>query len=101
MNFAVGKRFFGSNEPQNDAERLGYRNKRITNAVIDQMQTMPQMTPKFLQPYKSLLAEKMEKLIEARFHTKGRIHFNAGGAQAAENAVKIVRNLKHLSQSPF
>ena len=37
---------------------FGYRNKRITNAVIDQMNTMPQLTPKFLQPYKSLLSEK-------------------------------------------
>ena len=74
------------------AANFGYRNQRITNAVIDQMNTMPQLTPKFLQPYKSLLSEKMEKMIEARFHEKGRMHFNVGGAQANEDAIKVVRN---------
>ncbi|MBR1617048.1 aminotransferase class III-fold pyridoxal phosphate-dependent enzyme, partial [bacterium] len=52
---------------------FGYKNKRITDAVIDQMNTLPQMTPKFIQPYKSLLAEKMSKMIEERFHEKGRM----------------------------
>ena len=74
------------------AANFGYRNKRITDAVIDQMNIMPQLTPKFLQPYKSLLSEKMEKMIEARFHEKGRMHFNVGGAQANEDAIKVVRN---------
>ena len=71
---------------------FGYKNRRITEAVVDQMNTLPQLTPKFIQPYKSLLSEKMEKLIEQRFHTKGRMHFNVGGAQATEDAIKIVRN---------
>ena len=71
---------------------FGYKNKRITDAVISQMNTLPQMTPKFLQQYKSLLAQKMSLLIQRRFHEKGRMHFNVGGAQATEDAVKIVRN---------
>ena len=71
---------------------FGYKNKRITDAVIDQMNTMPQLTPKFLQPYKALLSEKMAKMIEQRFGEKGRMHFNVGGAQATEDAIKIVRN---------
>ena len=74
---------------------FGYKNQRITNAVIDQMNTMPQLTPKFIQPYKSLLSEKMSKMIEARFHEKGRMHFNVGGAQANEDAIKVVRNYTH------
>ena len=37
-------------------------------------------------------SEKMEKMIEARFHEKGRMHFNVGGAQANEDAIKVVRN---------
>ena len=36
------------------AANFGYRNKRVTNAVIDQMNTMPQLTPKFLHQYKSI-----------------------------------------------
>ena len=71
---------------------FGYKNKRITDAVIDQMNKMPQLTPKFLQPYKALLSEKMSKMIEKRFGEKGRMHFNVGGAQATEDAIKIVRN---------
>jgi len=71
---------------------FGYKNQRITNAVIDQMNTLPQLTPKFIQPYKSLLSEKMAKMIEKRFHEKGRMHFNVGGAQATEDAIKVVRN---------
>ena len=74
---------------------FGYKNKRITDAVVDQMSTLPQLTPKFIQPYKSLLSEKMSKMIEARFHEKGRMHFNVGGAQATEDAIKIVRNYTH------
>ncbi len=71
---------------------FGYKNKRITEAVIDQMNTLPQLTPKFLQQYKSLLSKKMANLIEDRFGEKGRMHFNVGGAQATEDAIKIVRN---------
>lgn len=74
---------------------FGYKNQRITNAVINQMQTLPQLTPKFIQPYKSLLSEKMAKMIEKRFHEKGRMHFNVGGAQATEDAIKLVRNYTH------
>ena len=33
---------------------FGYKNQRVTDAVIDQMNTLPQLTPKFIQPYKSL-----------------------------------------------
>ena len=74
---------------------FGYKNKRITDAVIDQMNTLPQLTPKFIQPYKSLLSAKMAKMIEDRFHEKGRMHFNVGGAQANEDAIKVVRNYTH------
>lgn len=71
---------------------FGYKNKRIINSVIEQMNTLPQLTPKFLHKYKSLLSKKMADLIETRFKQKGRIHFNVGGAQATEDAIKIVRN---------
>lgn len=71
---------------------FGYKNQRITNSVIEQMNTLPQMTPKFLHQYKSLLAKKMVDLITQRFKEKGRVHFNVGGAQATEDAIKIVRN---------
>ena len=71
---------------------FGYKNRRITEAVINQMNTLPQLTPKFLQQYKATLSKKMADLIEQRFNEKGRMHFNVGGAQATEDAIKIVRN---------
>ncbi len=71
---------------------FGYKNRRITEAVINQLNTLPQLTPKFLHQYKALLSEKMSKIIEKRFHEKGRMHYNVGGAQVNEDAIKIVRN---------
>jgi len=71
---------------------FGYKNKRIINAVINQLQTMPQITPKYLYDYKVLLAEKIALANEKRFSEKGRVHFNVGGSQATEDAIKISRN---------
>lgn len=71
---------------------FGYKNKRITNAVINQIQTLPQIAPKYLYDYKVLLAEKISKANELRFKEKGRVHFNVGGAQAIEDAIKLARN---------
>jgi len=71
---------------------LGYKNKRVADAVIDQINTMPQIAPKFLYDYKVLLSEKIAKANEKRFNEKGRVHFNVGGAQAMEDAIKLIRN---------
>lgn len=71
---------------------FGYKNKRITNAVINQIQTLPQIAPKYLYDYKVLLAEKISQANELRFKEKGRVHFNVGGAQATEDAIKLARN---------
>lgn len=71
---------------------LGYKNKRVSEAVIDQINTMPQIASRFLYDYKVLLSEKIVKANEKRFGEKGRTHFNVGGAQAIEDALKLVRN---------
>jgi len=71
---------------------LGYKNKRVSDAVIDQINTMPQIASRFLYDYKVLLAEKIAKSNEDRFGMKGRVHFNVGGAQAIEDSLKLVRN---------
>lgn len=74
---------------------FGYKNKQITNAVIEQIQTLPQITPKYLYDYKVLLAQKIANANEKRFCEKGRVHFNVGGAQATEDALKLSRNYTH------
>ncbi len=74
---------------------FGYKNKRIMNAVLDQMQTLPQIAPKFIHKYKPMLAKKIADANYKRFGEKGRVHFNVGGAQATEDAIKLVRNYTH------
>lgn len=71
---------------------LGYKNKRVADAVINQIHTMPQIAPKFIYDYKVLLARKIALANKKRFGEDGRVHFNVGGAQATEDALKVVRN---------
>ena len=71
---------------------FGYKNKRISDAVIDQINKMPQICPRYLYDYKTLLAEKIAKASFDRFGEKGRVHFNVGGSQAVEDALKLIRN---------
>lgn len=73
------------------AANFGYKNQRIIDAVIDQMNTLPQITPKYVHKYKVLLSEKLCLACEERFNEKGRINFNVGGAQSVEDAIKLVR----------
>lgn len=71
---------------------LGYKNKRVRDAVVDQIDTLPQISSRFLYDYKALLSEKIAKAAIDRFGEKGRVHFNVGGSQATEDAIKLIRN---------
>ena len=71
---------------------LGYKNKRVADAVISQLDTMPQIASKFIYDYKVLLSQKIAEANLKRFHEKGRVHFNVGGAQANEDMLKLARN---------
>ena len=71
---------------------LGYKNKRITDAVLDQIQTMPQISSRFMYDYKALLAQKISKANYDRYGIKGRVQFNVGGAQVNEDMLKLIRN---------
>jgi len=73
------------------AANFGYKNQRIIDAVIEQMNTLPQITPKYVHKYKVLLSEKLCQACEKRFGEEGRVNFNVGGAQAVEDALKLVR----------
>jgi len=77
---------------------FGYKNERLNNALKDQLDTMPQLASQFINPNKSLLAEKLCRANIKRFNEKGRIHFNVGGAQAVDDTLKLVRNHTHKSQ---
>ena len=76
------------------AASFGYNNPRLREALRIQMDTLPQLACQYLHEEKVLLAEKICLANQERFREKGRIHFNVGGAQAIEDAIKLVRNAK-------
>lgn len=71
---------------------FGYRNERINNALVDQINTLPQLASQFLTDSKVLLSEKIAVANEKRFGYKGRVHYNVGGSQSVEDSLKLVRN---------
>ena len=63
-----------------------------------QIDTLPQLACQYLHEEKIRLAAKISQDIEKKFGVKGRVHFNVGGAQAIEDAIKVVRN--HTGKIP-
>lgn len=74
------------------AVNFGYSNKRLNDAAHRQLDTLPQVSSKFLHREKIELSARLAQGIEQTFGVKGRVHFNVGGAQAIEDAIKLVRN---------
>lgn len=74
------------------AANFGYKNKRLNDALKKQIDTLPQLACQYLHAEKIRLAEKIAVDIEKKFGVKGRVHFNVGGAQAIEDAIKVIRN---------
>ncbi len=75
---------------------LGYANPRVIDAVKRQLDTLPQLASQYLHREKIELAGRIVQETEKRFGVKGRVHFNVGGAQAIEDALKLVR--KHTGR---
>ena len=74
------------------AVNFGYRNRDIEDAHNRQMARLPQVASQYLHKEKILLASAIAQETEQRFGSKGRVHFNVGGAQAIEDSIKLVRN---------
>ena len=74
------------------AASLGYGNQRLETALTDQLHRLPQLASLYLHPEKVQLAAAIARLNESKFGLEGRVHFNVGGSQAVEDALKIVRN---------
>jgi 4-aminobutyrate aminotransferase / (S)-3-amino-2-methylpropionate transaminase / 5-aminovalerate transaminase len=87
----------GENTPYLDlqmwysAVNLGYANERVSNALKRQIDKLPQLACQYLHKEKVLLANLLAKGVKRNLGQKGRIHFNVGGAQAVEDALKLVR----------
>jgi 4-aminobutyrate aminotransferase-like enzyme len=79
------------------AVNLGYANQRVNDALKNQIDKLPQLACQYLHKEKVQLAEKLVSSIKRNLGEKGRVHFNVGGAQAVEDALKLVR--KHTGKS--
>ncbi len=73
------------------AVNLGYANAEVTAAMNAQAARLPQLACQYLHREKIELAEMICESVERGFGMKGRVHFNVGGAQAIEDALKLVR----------
>ena len=74
------------------AVNFWYKNKRLSDTLHKQIDTLPQLASQYLHKEKVELAEIICKYMEDKYGEKGRVHFNVGGAQAVEDSLKLVRN---------
>lgn len=76
------------------AVNFGYGNARLNNALKRQVDRLPQLASQYLHREKIELAAWIARRAEATWGEKGRVHFNVGGSQAVEDALKLVRNAR-------
>jgi 4-aminobutyrate aminotransferase / (S)-3-amino-2-methylpropionate transaminase / 5-aminovalerate transaminase len=73
------------------AVNLGYANPAVVAALQTQMSRLPQLACQYLHREKIELAQMICESVQRAFGMKGRVHFNVGGSQAIEDALKLVR----------
>ena len=73
------------------AVNLGYAHPAVNRAMREQLEKLPQLACQYLHREKIELAEAICESVERGFGMKGRVQFNVGGAQAIEDALKLVR----------
>src|SRR3989440_508868 len=73
------------------AVNLGYANRRVNDALKAQIDRLPQVASQYLHAGKVELAARIVESVESSFGESGRVHFNVGGSQAVEDALKLVR----------
>ena len=73
------------------AVNLGYANPAVTVSLQAQIARLPQLACQYLHREKIELAAMLCESVERTLGMKGRVHFNVGGSQAIEDALKLVR----------
>ena len=73
------------------AVNLGYANRHVSDALHAQIDRLPQLACQYLHREKIELAELICDSVQRGFGLRGRVQFNVGGAQAIEDALKLVR----------
>jgi 4-aminobutyrate aminotransferase-like enzyme len=76
------------------AVNFGYANPRLNEAAKRQLDRLPQVASQYLHREKIELAAHIAQRNEKIWNEKGRVHFNVGGSQSIEDALKLVRNAK-------
>ena len=71
---------------------FGYANPRLNAALKRQIDTLPQLASQYVHKEKVELAKGIAQRVEKTWDMKGRVHFNVGGSQSIEDALKLVRN---------
>ncbi|MBN2830687.1 MAG: aminotransferase class III-fold pyridoxal phosphate-dependent enzyme [Candidatus Omnitrophica bacterium] len=80
------------------AVNLGYKNKQVNEAVINQIERLPQLASQYLHREKIELAACISKQMQKSFKARGRVHFNVGGSQAIEDSIKLIRKITGRTQ---
>jgi 4-aminobutyrate aminotransferase-like enzyme len=71
---------------------FGYANPRLNAALKKQIDILPQLASQYVHKEKVNLAKGIAQRVEKTWNMKGRVHFNVGGSQSIEDALKLVRN---------
>jgi 4-aminobutyrate aminotransferase-like enzyme len=71
---------------------FGYANPRLNAALKKQIDTLPQLASQYVHKEKVEVAKGIAQRVEKTWNMKGRVHFNVGGSQSIEDALKLVRN---------
>ncbi|MFA5090050.1 MAG: aminotransferase class III-fold pyridoxal phosphate-dependent enzyme [Candidatus Omnitrophota bacterium] len=80
------------------AVNLGYKNKRVNDAVKNQIDRLPQLASQYLHREKIELSGCISRQMQRSFQAKGRVHFNVGGSQAIEDSIKLMRKTTGKTQ---
>ena len=83
------------------AVNFGYGNPRLNAALTRQLNRLPQVASQYLHAEKIELAALIAQRAEATWGAAGRVHFNVGGSQAVEDALKLVRNARRGKSTMF
>ncbi|MDD5166339.1 MAG: aminotransferase class III-fold pyridoxal phosphate-dependent enzyme [Candidatus Omnitrophica bacterium] len=80
------------------AVNLGYRNSRVNDALMRQIDRLPQIASQYLHQGKIELSASISKQTQKSFQAKGRVHFNVGGSQSIEDSIKLIRKATGKTQ---
>lgn len=76
----------------NSAANFGYLNEIHTHAVEQQLRKLPSLASEFMHAARVELSSLIAQRIEKKFGLEGRVQFSVGGAQAVDDALKIIAN---------